>query len=186
MGIDSLIQTIGAAEPESSPMYEDDVLYEFVIKFSDLMQQHQLYGAGVSLSMIERHLLKVIGKYPGITASRIAGMWNRTRGALSPQVKKLELNGYIKKRKHIFNEKTDQLYLTTLGEKINDEHLRTDAFTARRQTQRLLRTCSVEEVAAFRKVMHEYTKLLDDDFRLPPEGFRKALDYPALCAEDRS
>jgi DNA-binding MarR family transcriptional regulator len=183
MEIDTSIHVTQTDDPNGNTLYDDDSLYEFVIKLSDLMQQPQNYGDGVSLSMLERHLLKVIAKNPGITASRIAETWNRTRGAISQQVKKLERNGYIKKIKHIFNEKTDQLYTTQLGEKINNEHLRNDASAAKLKSQSLLRVCTAEEMAAFHKVMHEFTKLLDEDFRQLPEGTREARDGPARCEE---
>jgi DNA-binding MarR family transcriptional regulator len=181
---DASIHATQTDDPCGNTLYDDDSLYEFVIKLSDLMQQPQIYGSGVSLSMLERHLLKVIAKNPGITASRIAESWNRTRGAISQQVRKLERNGYIKKIKHIFNEKTDQLYTTQLGEEINNAHLRNDASAAKLKSQSLLSVCTAEEVAAFHKVIHEFTKLLDEDFRQLPQGTRKARDCPARSAED--
>jgi DNA-binding MarR family transcriptional regulator len=168
MGSNALLEAPQDSD-EVDLLYDDDSLYEFVIKFGDVMQQPQNCGAGIFISMIERHLLKVIGKNPGITASRIAGMWNRTKGAISPQVKKLEANGYIKKVKHLFNEKTDLLYLTPLGESINDQHMRNDVTIKKRNSQRLLRHCTSEEIDAFHKVLREYTKILDDCFSLPAE-----------------
>jgi hypothetical protein len=68
---------------------------------------------------------------------------------------------------HIFNQKIDLLYVTPKGEAINNEHMRIDAVVAKQKLQILLCNCPLEEVGAFHKVIHEFIKMLDEDFCLP-------------------
>lgn len=140
-----------------------DLLYEFVVKYSDMMQQSHDYGSGEMLSMIEIHLLTYIDQNPGITATQLTKMWNRTKGAISQQVKKLEANGYIQKVKHETNGKLILLSTTPAGKKLSAEHMHYDIIDIMQTMRRLLQNCSVEEVDAFYKVISEYTKILDED-----------------------
>ena len=140
-----------------------DLLYEFVIKYSDMMQETHDYGSGVLLNMIEIHLLTYIDQNPGITVSQLAKMWNRTKGSISQQVKKLETNGYIQKIRHESNGKLILLYATVNGKKLSAEHMHYDIVDIMQTMHLLLRTCTMEEVDSFYKVIGEYIKILNED-----------------------
>ena len=137
-----------------------DLLYEFVIKYNDMMQEKHDYGTGVLLNMIEVHLLTYIDQNPGITSSELAKMWNRTKGSISQQVKKLETNGYIEKVKHANNGKLILLYATPSGKKLSSEHMHYDIVDIMQTMRLLLHSCSMEEIDAFYKVIGEYIKIL--------------------------
>ena len=139
-----------------------DLLYEFVIKYSSMMQETHDYGTGELLNMIEVHLLTYIDQNPGITVSQLAGLWNRTKGSISQQVKKLEKNGYIHKVRHESNGKLVLLYATPNGKMLSAEHMHYDIVDIMNTAQRLLRTCTTEEIDTFYKVLAEYIKLLGE------------------------
>jgi DNA-binding MarR family transcriptional regulator len=140
-----------------------DLLYEFVVKYSDMMQESHDYGTGDLLNMIEIHLLTYIDQNPGITVSQLAKMWNRTKGAISQQVKKLENCGYIEKVRHESNGKLILLYATPGGKRLSSEHMHYDIVDIMQTMRLLLRNCTIEEVDAFYKVIGEYIKILDED-----------------------
>jgi DNA-binding MarR family transcriptional regulator len=140
-----------------------DLLYEFVIKYSDMMRETHDYGSGELLNMIEIHLLTYIDQNPGITVSQLARMWNRTKGSISQQVKKLEMNGYIQKVKHDTNGKLILLYATPSGKKLSAEHMHYDIVDIMQTMRLLLRNCTMEEIDAFYRVIGEYIKILDEE-----------------------
>ena len=140
-----------------------DLLYEFVIKYSDLMHQAHDYGSGVLLNMIKIHLLTYIDQHPGVTVSELARMWNRTKGSISQQVKKLEGLGYIRKVRDEADRKVVRLYATPAGAKLSADHIHYDIASIMQTMRRLLKTCTIEEVDAFYKVIGAYIKLLDED-----------------------
>ena len=139
-----------------------DLLYEFVVKYSDMMQETHDYGTGALLNMIEVHLLTYIDQNPGITSTELAKMWNRTKGSISQQVKKLETNGYIEKVKHESNGKLILLYTTSTGKKLSSEHMHYDIIDIMQTMRLLLHNCTIEEIDAFYKVVGEYIKILDE------------------------
>lgn len=140
-----------------------DLLYEFVVKYSDMMQQSHDYGSGEMLNMIESHMLTYIDQNPGITVTQLSKMWNRTKGAISQQVKKLEANGYIQKVRHESNGKLILLYTTPNGKKLSAAHMHYDIIDIMQTMRLLLQNCTIEEVDAFYKVIGEYIKILDEE-----------------------
>lgn len=138
-----------------------DSLYEFVLKYNDMMHDLHDYGDGQMLNMIEMHLVSYIDQNPGITVSKLAKMWNRTKGAISQQVKKLEANGYINKVKHDSNGRVILLYTSESGKKLSSKHINYDVLEIMKTTQLLLQNCTSEEVDAFFKVVGEYIKILN-------------------------
>lgn len=137
-----------------------DLLYEFVIKYNDMMVQPRDYGTGELLNMMEIHLLTHIDETPGITVSELAFMWNRTKGAISQQVKKLEDKGYIKKVKHETNGKIVLLYTTEEGQKLSNAHKHYDIVDIMQTMKLLMNKCTIEEIDVFYKVVGEYIKIL--------------------------
>ena len=52
---------------------------------------------GTELTMMEIRVIMMIGDYPGITATQLGYYWNRSRGAISQILKKIEAKGLIYK-----------------------------------------------------------------------------------------
>lgn len=140
-----------------------DLLYEFVIKYYNMMIGPTDYGTGEMLNMIEIHLLSYIDQNPGITVGELAKLWNRTKGAISQQVKILEKKGYITKTKSETNKKLVFLHVTPSGKKLSTEHMHYDIVDIMQTMTSLLRNCTAEEIDSFFKVIQEYVKLLDEE-----------------------
>ena len=60
---------------------------------------------GTELTMMEIRAIMMIGDYPGITATQLGYYWNRSRGAISQILKKIEAKGFIYKEKSETDEK---------------------------------------------------------------------------------
>ena len=73
---------------------------------------------GTELTMMEIRAIMMIGDYPGITATQLGYYWNRSRGAISQILKKIEAKGFIYKEKSETDEKVFRLYTTDWGMEI--------------------------------------------------------------------
>lgn len=146
----------------SSIIAEADKMYEFIIKYSNSMNLPHDYGTGEKLNMIEAHLLTYIDDHPGVTPGQLAKLWIRSKGAISQQMKKLENRGLIEKRKQEGNNKTVYLYTTEQGREISMAHKIYDINDITSTLKILLQTCTMEEIAAFYKVIGAYVTLLDE------------------------
>lgn len=84
------------------------------------------YSTDEAVYMIEMHTLDAIGKQQGITVSDLARKMNRTKGAVSQKIDKLEKKGFITKEvsKDHFREKN--LFLTDKGKQVFDFHKQLD------------------------------------------------------------
>lgn len=85
------------------------------------------YGTGEQYNAVEVHTLSYIADYPGISASEIARDWNRTKGAVSQIIKKLEKRGLIYREKKVGNDKTVCLYVTEAGAELDRFHREYDS-----------------------------------------------------------
>ena len=140
-----------------------DVLYEFVLKYAASMNLSKDYGTGEKLNMIEAHLLTYIDDHPGITGSELARMWGRTKGAISQQIKKLVSRGLVVRKKQSNNAKTILLYVSKKGKEVSFAHKMHDMQDIAQTLAFLLSTCSLDEIAAFYKVMRSYISILDEN-----------------------
>ena len=69
------------------------IIYKFVTTYSDYIKKPHDYGTGEIISMVEVHILTIIEENPGITVTEVALGWNRTKGAISQTISKLEKRG---------------------------------------------------------------------------------------------
>lgn len=139
-----------------------DYLYKFVTKYSYVMHNAHDYGTGELISMVEVHLLTYIEENPGITVTKLSKSYNRTKSAISQQIKKLEEKKYIEKIKKEDNAKTTLLYATKTGKELSLAHKIYDISDISQTLQILLKTCSLEEVSSFYKVIEAYIDILDN------------------------
>lgn len=135
-------------------------LYQFVIHYYEYMNQPRDYdGSGEPISMVEIHILTIIADHPGITVSELSVKWGTTKGAISQNVKKLEKKELIFRNKENDNAKTVHIYPTEKGERLSTAHKSYDNADILQTQYELLKSCTVEEIDTFYKVVHEYIKL---------------------------
>ncbi|MGI6095674.1 MAG: MarR family winged helix-turn-helix transcriptional regulator [Lachnospiraceae bacterium] len=137
-----------------------DIMYRFVSMYGDYMRMSHDYGTGEKINMAEVHTLTFIADNPGITITEIAGMWNKTKGAVSQIVTKLEAKGYIEKCKEGNNSKNLHCYATESGQTLSDVHKRYDVEGLNRENQLLRKEFTDSELDAFYKVMERYTEIV--------------------------
>jgi DNA-binding MarR family transcriptional regulator len=135
-------------------------LYQFVIKYNEYMSKfHDYDGTGDLISMVEIHLLTIISDNPGITVSQLSKAWGTTKGAISQNINKLEKKELVIRKKEEDNAKTVHIYTTEKGERLSTAHKSYDNADIMQTKHELLKSCTIEEIDTFYKVLHEYIKL---------------------------
>jgi len=138
---------------------KSDLLYKFVMIYKDYIFQPRDYGTGELVTSMEAHVTSYIDEHPGAAPSELAAYWSRTNGFISQILKKLEEKGFIIRTRSPQNAKRVLLYTTEKGKAFSYAHKRFDALNVSISMQRLLQSCSMEEVDAFYKVMDAYCDL---------------------------
>ncbi len=141
---------------------EMDLLYEFVLMGSSFMFKPRDYGTGEVLNIVEIHTLAMIAGDPGICISDVARRWNRTLGAASRNVDKLQSKGYIEKRKLDGNNKTIRLYPTEKGAELARLHSECDKQKVQELTERVLNSHSQGEVMNFFSVLKSINEIIKE------------------------
>ena len=136
-----------------------DQLYEFVMCYSDYINGVRDYGTGQMINMVEVHTLTMIEDQPGITVSDLARRWNRTKSAVSQNIKKLEAKGLVYRVRDENNAKLIHLYPTDEGRRLSTAHKLFDIRDIMETKHELLRTCTMEEIDTFYKVLGAYRQL---------------------------
>ncbi len=108
--------------------------------------------AGVPLHKAEAHILEIVGRHPGVTASDMAGMFQVTKGAVSQLVSKLSEKELLERRPRADNMRIKELYLTPLGREACDEHEKREGLLVR-ELQGVLESIPEEDVRKFASVM---------------------------------
>jgi DNA-binding MarR family transcriptional regulator len=138
-----------------------NIIYKFVMKYNDYMKTARDYGTGEIINMMEVHTLTVIEENPGITVTEVALEWNRTKGAVSQILAKLEKRDLIIRKKEHGNAKNVHLYVTDKGEVLSKAHKNYDIKELTWAEKTLRKSFTTEEINLFYKVMQKYTELLD-------------------------
>lgn len=141
-------------------------IYQFVIQYSDYIFSTHDYGEGIPLTMIEAHTLTYIEDNPGVTVTKLAAYWNRTKGALSQTVRRLEEKALVEKRKEAGNAKNLHLYPTELGIRLSKAHKLYDTIDIAKTMGELREECTAEEIDHFYKVISVYNKVIKKDFEI--------------------
>jgi DNA-binding MarR family transcriptional regulator len=136
------------------------VRYDFVEAYNQYMKIARDYGTGETINMVEVHTLTLIEEHPGIMAKDVASMWNRTKGAVSQTLAKLEKRGLIERRKENGNSKNVHIYVTHEGKKLSETHRAYDLKQLIWADKELLKDFDQNEVAVFYRVMEKYTALM--------------------------
>ena len=138
-------------------------LYDFILLYNDYIYEERDYGAGAVLKMMEIHTLTHIEDNPGITITALAGHTGKTKGAISQTVKNLVAKGLVERRRMVGNSKTVLLHATDEGIKLSRAHKAYDIADITQTLQDLQRTCSIEEIDSFYKVIDAYIALLKEE-----------------------
>ncbi len=139
------------------PLYEKaDLLYQFYMLYWDRATDANM-RANEPISTVEAHTLGIIERNPGINVSELAAVWNRTKGAISQTVAKLERKGCVVRRKQVGNAKTVLLYPTRKGMRLLSAHRLRDGNMMSATIDGLLCSgCTQEEIEAFFRVAERY------------------------------
>ena len=139
-----------------------DLVYSFVTVYNSYINELRDYGTGLMINMVEVHTLTMIADNPGITVNELSKMWNRTKGAVSQNVAKLEKKGLIVRERSEEDARLVHIYATEEGEKLSTAHKLFDNMDIMQTQRDLLQTCTIEDVDAFYKVLNAYLKLFDE------------------------
>ena len=148
-------------------------LYRFVMQYDDYIYSSRTYGGDEPLTMIDAHTLSYIDDNPGVTPSELIKFWDKTKGAISQILSRLELMGLIEKKKEDGNQKTIHLYVTETGRKMSLAHKEYDIQDIAKTLSQLTQKCSMEEISTFYKVICAYNEVIKNDFELNAERREK-------------
>ncbi len=139
-----------------------NLLYRFVMLYGDYTAEAKDYGTGELATMVEVHTLGAIEERPGVNASELALMWNRTKGAISQTLTKLEKKGYITRAKQEGNAKTVMLHPTEKGARLSQAHKLYDSVEIANTIEELKRKgCSERDIETFFRVVSKYAEILE-------------------------
>lgn len=139
-----------------------DLVYSFVTVYNSYINELRDYGTGLMINMVEVHTLTMIADTPGITVNELSKMWNRTKGAVSQNVAKLEKKGLIVRRRSDDDARLVHLYATEEGEALSTAHKHFDNIDIVQTQRDLLKDCTMEELNAFFKVLGIYYRLFEE------------------------
>jgi DNA-binding MarR family transcriptional regulator len=91
-------------------------------KKSELEKEPHQYGTGMLLQHAEMYLVEILGQNEGMSVTRIAGIMQITKGAVSQTLKKLERKGLVQKFADPANASRTLLYLSTEGKRVLKAH----------------------------------------------------------------
>ncbi|WP_294577789.1 MarR family transcriptional regulator [uncultured Thomasclavelia sp.] len=136
----------------------------------DIMQEYankpRLFN-GMMLYPVETQTLEIIGRIPGITATKIAKELNKTLSASSQILKKLEQKELITRIKNPNNNREYNLFLTDTSESIIKLHEKLDQTIYQRYLDDL-QELSDAEIQTYLKVQkalnQEFFKDLQESF----------------------
>lgn len=136
------------------------LVYSFAMMGAyNLFHPHDL-GTGAELTVTELHTLTMIAEHPGLCVSDVAHMWNRTPGAASRNVDRLQQRGYIEKRKLPGNQKTIRLFPTEEGLRLAGLSREADLERIRRVMEPMLERHTMEEIRTFFDVLTDANELI--------------------------
>lgn len=137
-------------------------LYDFVMIVDGIMNNVEIMSHGQKLTMLEMRIIVLINQYPGITATDICKRWNRTRGAISQMLKKIEGKGFIYREKNETNSRAVGLFVTDWGVEAVNEYTIRDFRDDTHIIGHLMQQCTEEELRAFYKVIRCYCQVLQE------------------------
>lgn len=139
-------------------------LNRFVLLYYHHITEVRDYGTGELVNSVEAHLLGAIHRFPGITVTRLAREWLRSKGAVSQMASKLVKKGLIRREKAEGNAKTVHLFCTPAGEELSRRHQEYDLRTIDNTLKLLKGRVTEEELISTVRVLRQLDTLI-----FPPE-----------------
>ena len=139
------------------------------------------FGSGLKFNTIEIHILTGIANHPGITVTRLAEVWGRTKGAISQIVKKLEAKGFVYKEPDPKDRKAAHLFVSEEGMVHVRAHMSYDEESSRHTIETLGERFSKKDIESFFEILSVYNNI---SFRsAPDEQSKERMEF--LKAEAR-
>ena len=149
--IHQLLQEVG---------HKTGYLYDFITVATGMLNTIRQCANGTELTIVEVRTIMMIQENPGITATQLCHNWNRSRGAISQILKKIEQKGFIYRKKSQDNDKIFRLYPTQAGIQLASDFIEEDSKDTTNLIRSLLERCTVEELRSFYKVINLYRQVL--------------------------
>lgn len=155
-------------ENELETLYTDlnkfnDYVYDFVVNYHKSIYKSKDYGTGITLSMLEAHLITDISNTPGITANILAKKWDKTSAFISQSLRKLEEFGLIYREVNEENRKYYNLYTTDKGKEFDLAHKKYDVQSIIKTNRKLMEKFPLEDLINMRIIMKEYIDIIDNE-----------------------
>ncbi|MGT2929890.1 MarR family transcriptional regulator [Streptococcus dentasini] len=141
----------------------------FVEKYKRL-EQEQHHIPDRDLTMVEVHLLVLVGQERGIGLSQIAKKRQISRSAVTQLVNKLVLKGYLQKKLSPHKKSSYGLILTELGQEIYQLHLYQHEFL-RKKLEEVLAVYPEHFLEEVRQLMSEVEGVWDALVKKNREGW---------------
>ena len=104
------------------------------------------YGTGELYSSTEVHLISHIADKPGITVTEIARNLERTKGAISQMLKKLEDRELIYRQRDPKDNKREAVFLTERGLELDQAHRAFDNYHTKQMLEEILLEFGIQDV----------------------------------------
>ncbi len=146
----------------------------FLDAFSKAENNLRDYGNGDLNSMIQVHLLAEIDRHPGITATELAAMKQKSKSYLSQTLSVLENKGYIERFADKSDSKKQKLFVTQAGRYLCEIHTHYDLMSMAYTYEQLSKQFSEEDIDRFFDIMRAYIAM-----RNSPEWQKHLLNIPS-------
>ncbi len=137
-------------------------LYDFLMITSGILNGIEMTSHGQSLTILEMRIIMLVNENPGITATDLCKRWNRSRGAISQMLKKIEEKGFVYREKGGHGGRLSGIYATDWGVEATNEFTVRDFQDNTHIMKHIMEECSEDELRAFYKVMDCYCRVLKD------------------------
>lgn len=133
---------------EEKKRYELHEMATIATRFGSVFMENTAkdYGTGEMMYTAEMHILSYIADNPGILSVQLARDWNRTKGAISQIIKKLETKELIYKVKESGNKNQLRLFVTEKGMELDKAHKKFDEECFRLLTDKMKESFTEEEM----------------------------------------
>ena len=172
-------------QTEKTDIYSGlDEKAELLFQYQSVMYSFSLfahdYGTGIVMSEVEAHTLNYINAEPGLIATRLVELTDRTKSAVSQTLRQLEKQGLIRREINPLNKREYLIFVTEIGAKTCAAHRNYDREGVTNQINSLLESCTPEEIESFFKVLRcriAHFKRVNAELRkiIPPNRKRPLL-----------
>lgn len=137
------------------PYVYADIQYQYVSMFRESEKNQNDYGTGDLYTSLEVHTVTRIEDNPGITVTEIAEQTNRTKGAVSQIITKLENKGLVRREKDPENPRRVCLFVTDDGFKLSRSHKEYDDTYMGQELDRWIALYGYDSVEKFFQIMQD-------------------------------